>query len=45
MLSSWRKQVEEADRVALVPRKRGPKPDPSARQIEHLNRDIVRLRR
>ena len=45
MLSSWRKQVETADRVALAPKKRGPKPDPAARQIEHLNRDIVRLRR
>ncbi len=45
MLSSWGKQVEAADRVALAPKKRGPKPDPSARQIEHLNRDIVRLRR
>jgi transposase len=45
MLSSWRKQLEASDRVALAPKKRGPKPDPSARQIEHLNRDIVRLRR
>ena len=45
MLSSWRRQVETADRVALAPKKRGPKQDPSARQIEHLNRDIVRLRR
>ena len=45
MLSSWRKQVEVADQIALAPKKRGPKPDPSTRQIEHLNRDIVRLRR
>ena len=45
MLSNWRRQVEAADRVALTPKQRGPKPDPSARQIEHLNRDIVRLRR
>ena len=45
MLSSWRKQVEAADQIALAPKKRGPKPDPAARQIEHLNRDIVRLRR
>ena len=45
MLSSWRKQLEASDRVALAPRRRGPKPDPSARQIEQLNRDIVRLRR
>ena len=45
MLSSWRKQLEASDRVALAPKRRGPKPDPSARQIEQLNRDIVRLRR
>jgi hypothetical protein len=45
MLSSWRKQVEASDRVALAPKRRGPKPDPSARQIEQLNRDIARLRR
>jgi transposase len=45
MLSSWRKQLGAADRVALAPKKRGPKPDPSVRQIEQLNRDIARLRR
>jgi transposase len=45
MLSSWRKQLDASDRVALAPKKRGPKPDPSARQIEQLNRDIARLRR
>ena len=45
MLSIWRKQLEAADRVALAPKKRGPKPDPSARQIEQLNRDNARLRR
>ena len=45
MLSSWRKQVGAADRTALAPKRRGPKPDASARQIEHLNRDIARLRR
>ena len=45
MLSSWRKQLGAADRVALAPKRRGPKPDASARQIEHLTRDIVRLRR
>jgi len=28
MLSSWRKQVGAADRVALAPKRRGPKPDP-----------------
>ena len=45
MLSSWRRQVEVADQVALAPKKRGPKADPSARQIEQLNRDNARLRR
>ncbi len=45
MLSSWRKQLGAADRVALAPKRRGPKPDPAARQIELLNRDIARLRR
>lgn len=45
MLSSWRKQLGAADSEALAPKKRGPKPDASARQIQHLNRDIDRLRR
>jgi len=45
MLASWRKQVGNAERVALTPKKRGPKPDPSARQIQQLNRDNARLRR
>jgi hypothetical protein len=45
ILSSWRKQVATVDRVALAPKKRGLKPDPSARQIQHLNRDIARLHR
>ncbi len=45
MLSSWRKQLGASDEVALAPKRRGPKPDPSARQIEMLNRDLARLRR
>ncbi len=45
MLSSWRKQLGAADRAALAPKKRGPKPDAAARQIKHLNRDVARLRR
>lgn len=45
MLSSWRKQLGVADNAALAPQKRGPKPDASAQQIKHLNRDIERLRR
>ena len=45
MIASWRKQIDVADRTALAPKRRGPKPDASARQIEHLNRDIAGLRR
>src|SRR6202167_6651430 len=45
MLSSWRKQMDASDRVALAPKKRGPKPDPAARQIEQINRENARLRR
>jgi len=45
MLSSWRKQLDACDRVALAPKRRGPKPDPSARQIEQLNRENARQRR
>jgi transposase len=45
MLSSWRKQLGVADRVALAPKPRGPKPDASARQVLQLRRDIARLRR
>jgi transposase-like protein len=45
MLSSWRKQLGTSDQVALAPKRRGPKPDPSARQVLALTRDIARLRR
>ena len=45
MLASWRKQVGKAERAALAPKKRGPKPKLEARQIQQLNRDNVRLRR
>jgi transposase len=45
MLSSWRKQLGAADRVALTPKRRGPKPAPSARQVLQLTRDNARLRR
>jgi transposase len=44
-LSSWRKQGEAADRVALAPKRRGPKPDVASRQVQQLTRDNVRLRR
>ena len=45
MLSSWRKQLGAADRVALAPKRRGPKPDASSRQVLQLTRDNTRLRR
>jgi transposase len=44
MIGSWRKQVGVADQTALAPKKRGPKADPSARQIQQLERDNARLR-
>jgi transposase-like protein len=45
MLASWRRQVAAADRVALAPKRRGPKPDPAARQNAALSRDIARLQK
>jgi transposase len=45
MIAGWRKQVGVADQTALTPKKRGPKPDPSARQIQQLERDNARLRK
>src|SRR3984957_2277745 len=45
MIASWRKQVGVADQAALAPKRRGPKPDASARQIQQLERDNARLRR
>lgn len=45
MLSSWRKQLSAAERMALSPKRRGPKPDAAGRQIQHLNRANARLRR
>jgi len=44
-LSNWRKQVDAADRVALAPKRRGPKPDSASRQVQQLTRDNARLRR
>ncbi len=44
MISSWRKKVGGVDRAALAPKKRGPKPDGSARQIQELERANARLR-
>ena len=44
-LSNWRKQRTDRERAASAPPKRGPKPDPQARQIQHLNADLARVRR
>ena len=44
MIISWRKQVGVADQTALAAKRRGPKPDASAPQIQQLRRDNVRLR-
>lgn len=45
MLAGWRKQLGAADRAALAPKRRGPKPNASAREVLRLTRDNVRLRR
>src|SRR6202142_4697942 len=45
MIISWRKQAGVADQAALAAKRRGPKPDASAPQIQQLRRDNVRLRR
>src|SRR6202171_109326 len=44
MIISWRKQAGVADQTALAPKRRGPKPDASARQMQQLQRDNARLR-
>jgi len=36
MLASWRKQVGKAEKLALAPKKRGPKPKLEVRQIQQL---------
>src|ERR1039458_5318893 len=43
MIATWRKQVGVADQTALAPKRRGPKPDPSARQIQQLQGGKARL--
>ncbi len=45
MLCTWRKQLGAADSAALSAKRRGPKPDPSGRQVLQLTRDNARLRR
>lgn len=46
LLVRWRKEQREAEREALEPRRRGPKPDATLaenRQVEKLTREIARL--
>jgi transposase len=45
MITSWRKQLGVADQAALAAKRRGPKPDASARQIQQLQRHNAGLRR
>jgi hypothetical protein len=48
MLTNWRKQRGQAERAALAPKKRGPKPAANAaeqRELKHLTRENVRLQR
>jgi transposase len=44
MIATWSKKVGGADQAALAPKRRGPKPAGSARQIQKLERDNARLR-
>jgi len=47
MLANWRKQRGHAERAALAPQKRGPKPDPALaekRRADQLARENARLR-
>jgi len=48
MLATWRKQRGQAERTALAPKKRGPKPAANAaelRELKHLARENARLQR
>ena len=42
-LSAWRRQRERGELDALSPKKRGPKVDEAAKQIEKLKRENARL--
>jgi len=42
-LTNWRRQREAGQLLGLEPRKRGPKPDPQAEEIERLRRENERL--
>jgi len=47
MLTNWRKQRGQAERDALAPKKRGPKPNAAlaeTRRVDHLERENARLR-
>jgi len=42
-LTTWRRQREAGELDGLVPRKRGPKPDPQAIELAKLRRENARL--
>ena len=42
-LTTWRRQREAGELDGLVPRKRGPKPDPQAIELVKLRRENARL--
>ena len=47
MLANWRKQCDHAERAALAPKARGPKPDPALserRRADQLARENAQLR-
>jgi transposase-like protein len=43
LLSKWRQQRAKGALVALAPKRRGPKPDPQAEEIDRLRRENERL--
>ncbi len=43
LLTKWRQQRAQGALVALAPKRRGPKPDPSADEIARLQRENERL--
>lgn len=45
LISDWRKQRDAGSLEALAPKKRGPKPNPEAKKIAKLEREVARLRR
>lgn len=44
LVSKWRAQYQQHGREGLVARKRGPKPNPEAEELQRLQRENERLR-